>query len=222
VLKSKEHIIFDWNGTLINDAFVFVNILNALLEKRNLEKIDLKKYRELFCFPIKDFYKKIGIDVSDKSFERLRVEFIREYNKRKYDASLFLETRSVLKKLSIMGLSLSILSASNQGMLDDLINHYSINKYFDFIFGVDNYIADGKIENGKKLMGEIGCEGNEIILIGDHEILTNSQYLNFVPPHNHDLYHQLKLFHYPHNQFLPLVFFHFQSYHLQCNYQHQR
>ena len=167
MLKSKEHIIFDWNGTLINDAFVFVNILNALLEKRNLEKIDLKKYRELFCFPIKDFYKKIGIDVSDKSFERLRVEFIREYNKRKYDASLFLETRSVLKKLSTMGLSLSILSASNQGMLDDLINHYSINKYFDFIFGVDNYIADGKIENGKKLMGEIGCEGNKIILIGD-------------------------------------------------------
>ena len=167
MLKNKQHIIFDWNGTLINDAFVFVNILNALLEKRNLEKIDLKKYRELFCFPIKDFYKKIGIDVSDKSFERLRVEFIREYNKRKYDASLFLETRSVLKKLSIMGLSLSILSASNQGMLDDLINHYSINKYFDFIFGVDNYIADGKIENGKKLMGEIGCEGNKIILIGD-------------------------------------------------------
>ena len=90
----------------------------------------MKKYRELFCFPIKAFYKKIGIDVSDKSFERLRVEFIREYNKRKYDASLFLETRSGLKKLSTMGVSLSILSASNQGMLDDLINHYSINKYF--------------------------------------------------------------------------------------------
>ena len=119
MLKNKEYVIFDWNGTLINDAFVFVNILNALLKKRNLEKISLKKYREVFCFPIKDFYKKIGIDVSDKSFELLRVEFIYEYNKRKYDADLFIETRVVLKKLSAMGLSLSILSASNQVMLDD-------------------------------------------------------------------------------------------------------
>ena len=95
-----------------------------MLKKRHLEKIDLKKYRELFCFPIKDFYKKIGIDVSDKSFELLRVEFIREYNKRKYDASLFLETRSVLKKLSTMGLSLSILSASNQKVLNDLTKYH--------------------------------------------------------------------------------------------------
>ena len=167
MLKNKEHIIFDWNGTLINDAFVFVNILNTLLKKRHLEKIDLKKYRELFCFPIKDFYEKIGIDVSDKSFERLGVEFIREYNKRKYDADLFVETQFVLKKLSTMGLSLSILSASNQGVLDDQAKHYSINKYFDFIFGVDNYIADGKIKNGKKLMGELACENDKIILIGD-------------------------------------------------------
>ena len=149
MLKSKEHIIFDWNGTLINDAFVFVNVLNTLLKKRNLEKISLKKYREVFCFPIKAFYKKIGIDVSDKSFEQLKTEFICEYNKRKYDAGLFVGTRLVLEKLSAMGLSLSILSASNQEVLDDLTKYYSINKCFDFIFGVDNYIADGKIENGK-------------------------------------------------------------------------
>lgn len=189
MLKNKEHVIFDWNGTLINDAFVFVNILNVLLKKRHLEEIDLKKYRELFCFPIKDFYIKIGIDVSDESFERLKDEFIHEYNKRKYDASLFVATRLVLKKLSTMGLSLSILSASNQVMLDDLTKYYSINKCFDFIFGVDNYIANGKIENGKKLITKIDCESDKIILIGDtdhdYEVAQNLKIDCLLISHGH-------------------------------------
>ena len=196
MLKNKEYIIFDWNGTLIDDAFVFVNILNVLLEKRHLEKIDLKKYRELFCFPIKDFYKKIGIDVSDKSFERLRIEFISEYNKRKYDADLFVETRLVLKKLSAMGLSLSILSASNQVMLDDLTKYYSINEYFDFIFGVNNYIADGKIETGKKLIKKIDCEGDKIILIGDtdhdYEVAQNLKIDCLLISHGHQSNRRLR------------------------------
>ena len=32
---------------------------------------------------------------------------------------------------------------------------------------VDNYIANGKIENGKKLMRKLDCENDKIILIGD-------------------------------------------------------
>ena len=71
MLKNKEYIIFDWNGTLIDDAFVFVDILNVLLEKRHLEKIDLKKYRELFCFPIKEFYKKIEVIIKSKKCQLL-------------------------------------------------------------------------------------------------------------------------------------------------------
>jgi phosphoglycolate phosphatase len=66
-----------------------------------------------------------------------------------------------------MGFSLSILSASNQKTLNDLTAYYSIDQYFNLILGVDNYIADGKIENGKKLMRKIGLDRNEIILIGD-------------------------------------------------------
>ena len=50
--------------------------------------------------------------------------------------------------------------------------YYSINKYFDFIVGVDNYIADGKIERGGVLMEKINCKRSEIILIGD----TNHDY----------------------------------------------
>ena len=99
MLNNKKYIIFDWNGTLIDDAYVFVDVLNVLLKKRGLGVINLHRYRELFCFPIKDFYKQIGLDVSDRAFAQLKIEFVNEYNKRQYDAELFINTKSILQPL---------------------------------------------------------------------------------------------------------------------------
>ena len=57
MISNKKHIIFDWNGTLVDDAWIFVDILNQLLVPRGFKKITIQKYRDLFCFPIKSFYK---------------------------------------------------------------------------------------------------------------------------------------------------------------------
>ncbi len=37
MILNKKHIVFDWNGTLIDDAWVFVDILNVLLKKAEME-----------------------------------------------------------------------------------------------------------------------------------------------------------------------------------------
>ena len=65
VVNNKKHIILDWNGTLINDAWVFVDVLNIILAEQNLNPIDVDIYRDLFTFPIKEFYNKLGVDTSD-------------------------------------------------------------------------------------------------------------------------------------------------------------
>ena len=74
---------------------------------------------------------------------------------------------------------------------------YSINKYFDFIFGVDNYIADGKIENGKKLMGKIDCEGDKVILIGDQKqlppLINEDTYVDFAEKRGYKAEHIKKM-----------------------------
>ena len=152
MIKNKKHIIFDWNGTLIDDAAVFVAILNVLLNRRKIDEINLQIYRDLFCFPIIDFYKKIGLDVSRDAFFQLKKEFVLEYEKRRYSANLFPETIPVLEKLSKNNIGLSILSASNQKTLDDLSKYYSIDGFFQHIVGVNNYIADGKAQQGIKLL----------------------------------------------------------------------
>ena len=46
-------IIWDWNGTLIDDAWLCVEILNNILEKRGLNAITIDEYRESFTFRTK-------------------------------------------------------------------------------------------------------------------------------------------------------------------------
>ena len=48
--------------------------MNKILKKRNLPRIDLKKYREIFDFPVTEYYSKLGFDFSEESFEELAVE----------------------------------------------------------------------------------------------------------------------------------------------------
>ena len=59
-----KHIIWDWNGTLLNDLTLCVDLLNVSLEKRKLPEMTEEKYRKKFLFPIKTFYESIGFDFS--------------------------------------------------------------------------------------------------------------------------------------------------------------
>ena len=67
-----KHIIWDWNGTLLNDLTLCVDLLNVSLEKRKLPEMTEEKYRKKFLFPIKTFYESIGFDFSKEDFTLVR------------------------------------------------------------------------------------------------------------------------------------------------------
>ncbi len=50
---AKKVIIWDWNGTLLNDTDICVSCMNRVLKKRGLELLDVQRYREIFNFPVK-------------------------------------------------------------------------------------------------------------------------------------------------------------------------
>jgi phosphoglycolate phosphatase len=50
-------IIWDWNGTLLNDVDYNVTAVNQMLLKQNKPLINREHYRSIFTFPISDFYK---------------------------------------------------------------------------------------------------------------------------------------------------------------------
>ena len=40
-----KYVIWDWNGTLINDAWLFVDLMNEELDERNLPLITITEYQ---------------------------------------------------------------------------------------------------------------------------------------------------------------------------------
>ena len=55
-------IIWDWNGTLLDDLDLSLESVNILLEERNLPALSVEKYKDIFCFPIVVYYVKAGFD----------------------------------------------------------------------------------------------------------------------------------------------------------------
>jgi len=165
--SNYKHIIWDWNGTLIDDAWLFVDVMNNILQKRNMHTITIEEYRNIFGFPIKNYYEKLGFNTKKESIEMLGLEFIKEYKKRQYEAVLFSMTEMILTQLLNLSIKQYILSACHQKLLDNHLKFYNLEKYFTNIMGVDNYFAKSKINKGIELIKIMQVNPNDILFIGD-------------------------------------------------------
>jgi len=50
--------------------------------------LDKEKYRNIFIFPVKDYYTQLGFDFNIEPFEKLATEFISEFSSEKYQFRL--------------------------------------------------------------------------------------------------------------------------------------
>jgi phosphoglycolate phosphatase len=162
-----KHIIWDWNGTLIDDAWLCVEILNNILKKRGLNAITIDDYREHFTFPVRDYYIKLGFDFSVEPFEVCGMEFIHDFKNRKFEASLYTQMESILDKLTKIGISHSILSAQNQTLLDETVAHYQLQNKFEGVNGLDDHYAHSKVNIGIFWIETLNYDHKEVIMIGD-------------------------------------------------------
>lgn len=162
-----KHIIWDWNGTLLNDIVLCKDIMNHLLTKNNLPVLSLERYREIFTFPVSEYYKLAGLDFKKSPFEVLGKEFMDIYEKRKYECKLFPGVADTLNYFKNRGITQSILSAYHHSTLNEIVQHFKLSHYFDKLSGLDNIYAGGKTEIGRKLLSELSFKKNEIVLIGD-------------------------------------------------------
>ena len=60
-------VLWDWNGTLLDDVALCVDALNRLLRIYHYpQQYSLAQYREIFGFPIEDYYIRAGFDFSKR------------------------------------------------------------------------------------------------------------------------------------------------------------
>lgn len=166
-VRTYRHIIWDWNGTLLDDVDIVIEAMNTLLKRRNLPLLGKEKYKNIFTFPVKDYYAQLGFDFSVEPFEKLAVEYIAEYNSDKYQFKLHPGVEEILECINKMGISQSILSASQEQGLVDAVGKLNIGSYFKRIAGLNNYYAISKTERGEELLRELGIKPDDVLLVGD-------------------------------------------------------
>ena len=167
MLNNYKHLIWDWNGTLFNDVELCLDLLNRLLLQKGLPPITLDVYRNIFTFPVRDYYAKAGLDLQKYSFEELGKEWMDGYQRRRLEGKLFSRANELLDKISKNSIEQSILSAYKQDTLVELINHFGLHSYFTHLTGLDHIYATSKLELGKDLMKKLNHHYSNVLLIGD-------------------------------------------------------
>ena len=169
---KPHHVIWDWNGTLVDDAWLCVEIVNELLTRRGLAPTTPCKYSEVFGFPLRTYYQRVGFDLEREDFAATGDEFNILYGQRFRECRLREGARKVLTALGCNGIEQSLLSASNEADLEEMVAHYGLRSHFASVAGVDNGLGERKIERGHRHLADLNCRSDEILLIGDtlHDI----------------------------------------------------
>ena len=162
-----QHIIWDWNGTLFDDAWLCLDIINHMLQRRSLPALTPERYQTIFRFPVIDYYRQLGFDFAREPFEAISDEFIGAYEHRRGECQLREQALMILTGNVKAGLSQSILSASKQDLLQQAVAGFGIGEMFVKVLGIENHHAFGKLDIGRAWVREIDLDPTRILLIGD-------------------------------------------------------
>ena len=138
------HIIWDFNGTILNDIKAGLDAVNVLLTRYGKKNItDVDYYRSVFCFPVIDYYDSIGLE--RENFDTYAPEWFHEYSLLEPEAPIFEGTVEAMEYFKENGYLQFLLSATERDMLKKQAIRLGVYEYFNELIGQDTIEAHGKI-----------------------------------------------------------------------------
>ncbi len=181
-----KNILWDWNGTLLNDVAICIDCINELLSTRELPLLTTDQYRQIFTFPVREYYVKAGFDFGREPFDQLAVEFIENYRQKIKQAALFPDVVHTLKTFESQGIKQYIVSAMEQDFLNQSVDEKGVAGFFESVRGIHDHYAESKTEIAEELLIEGKLDRSKTWFIGDtlhdHEVATETD-LNCILVH---------------------------------------
>ncbi len=166
-LAHKRHIIWDWNGTLLDDLEHNVATMNWLLAAEGLPAITTDHHRQHFGFPVRDYYAKLGFETSDDIFPSLCERFNHRFHTGLDRCQLTLGAKEIVHQLHHSGKRQSILSATKQATLERSVDAFGIRQYFSHVVGIEDDQAASKLERARLLLHASDIHADDTVIIGD-------------------------------------------------------
>ena len=161
-----KYIFWDFNGTVLDDVDLCLNILNEMLIEEQRKTIDKKTYLNLFTFPIRDYYAKV-FDLTVSDFDILAHRFIKRYQPRSLDCKLNDHVIEMIDFYHEKGYQNILLSASEEKNLLEQLDHFGIKDKFTYILGTSNIYAKSKVEVARNFIEKQKIDTINAYMIGD-------------------------------------------------------
>lgn len=165
---GRVHIVWDWNGTLLDDLPVVILAANASMARFGVGPIDEDGYRDHFTRPVRAFYDSLfGRFVSDAEWEDLNDRFHDEYFALADTANLTPDTLDALLAVENNGWAQSLLSMSPQDWLEQIVGAHGVTRRFTLIDGLRGETGGLKAQHMKEHLEALGVDPSRTVVVGD-------------------------------------------------------
>lgn len=161
-----KQVLWDWNGTLLNDLAYAIGVRNRTFPPFRLPAIEsIDDYYEQFTFPIRLYYERAG--VTDENFVEVAHAWMDEYVRGFYSVPLHEDAQDVLERFRRAGMKQVILSATKRDMLEEQVSQFPIRPYFDELLGLGDIYAGSKESIGRTYLQFSPIGPEETVVLGD-------------------------------------------------------
>ncbi len=165
--RSATTVLWDWNGTLLDDPRLCLDVLNETIVEYGCEAISFERFREIYQHPLTNMYEALGFDLEKTPFLQLSKDWHERYVPRSMTAPLYECAIPLLERFQLLGKKQHILSALPQHLLEAAVAERKIGGYFGSVRGSQKAGELEKGAGGRALLHELGVESNTVVLIGD-------------------------------------------------------
>ena len=169
-------ILWDFNGTVMNDVDASTGAVNAMLARRGLPLIDREWYTLHLVMPLERFYSDIGFDMEAERIEVVSAEFQRECAK--LERPVFLAVAQALERFRQKGYRQLLFSSLFHDVLMEQVKERGIEGYFEEIVGRRDRSLGGKEAAVSSCLQEKGLAPVSVLIVGD--LTTDWEMAKFV------------------------------------------
>lgn len=162
-----ESVVWDWNGTLLDDVELALCIVNDILFDHKQEKLTTERYQQIFDFPVQLYYERAGMDFSVTSFEAICERYCQVFEENIATAQLFEGVPSSLAQIKAAGMRQFVLSSTEHKALLRMVSSFGITSTLDDIRGMPDGFARGKTSVGQELAQAHSVDASKAVMVGD-------------------------------------------------------
>lgn len=175
--RSIDTVIWDFNGTLLDDLELTIQTINRVLAEYGVSPVDAGTHKRTFRFPVIDYYRDLGLETNDEAFAAVTKRYHDLYMSRVSECSLYSGVPEVLAVVEGRGVRQFVLSALNQTMLDTCVASLGLAERFDGVYGLSDIMGRSKIARGAELVRDHSIRPERVLYVGDtnHDVEVASE-----------------------------------------------